>query len=68
MTLGSGDSLESMMHDWLAKQMLEFMSPVADVAYVLNPQWVNKSKDTGMVTMANFEMLQKDSMQGSWLW
>ena len=43
--------LESDMHDWWAVWMLEFMSPVADVADVLDRQWVNKSRDAGVATM-----------------
>ena len=60
MTQDGGDNLESGMHDCWAARMPEFMSPVADAAYVLDPQWVNESNDAGAVTMENFWNIAKN--------
>lgn len=54
MTQDGGDNLESEMHGCWAAWVLGFMSPVADTTYMLDPQWVNKSKDMNMVIMEIF--------------
>ena len=39
--------------------MGEFQSPIADAAYVLDPQWLNESRDAGAVVMENFWAIAK---------
>ena len=54
MMLEGGDQIETAMYECWAECMDEFRSPIADAACMLNPQWVNKSRDTSIFMMKTF--------------
>ena len=54
-----GDELDSLMYNCWLDRMEEFQSPIANAAYVLDPQWVNESRNAGAVVMENFWAIAK---------
>ena len=54
------DCLKSDMCEYWYRYMEDSHPPIADAAYMLDPQWVNKSKDAGAVVKENLWNIAKE--------
>ena len=54
------DGLKSLMYQCWLGSMEEFQSPITDAAYVLDPQWINESRNADAAVMENFWTIAKE--------